>query len=273
MNIFNTRIIAALALAALTPPATALAEAEPQVIDIPLSRPGEPVSLDVSIVSARIEVIGEDREDAQVEVSVTDSQRQIITPSGPKAIPSAAYSLEVEEEDNHIEVDVDWRANRVNLVARIPRRADLDLSTVNNGELLVSNISGNLVLDNTNGPITARNISGSVIADSVNATIDVSFDRIAGESPMSFNSVNGDIILGLPADAGAQLHIDGSQGEISSDFEVEVLPSQPQVRRKEGQNGVEVQVESIIVADVNGGGPVIRLKTLHGDIDIRRAGD
>ena len=46
-----------------------------------------------------------------------------------------------------------------------------NLHTVNDGEIIVSNLIGNLELYNTNGPITARNISGSVIAESVNDTI------------------------------------------------------------------------------------------------------
>ena len=40
----------------------AFAQNQPQVINIPLTRPGETVNLDISILSARIEVIGEDRE-------------------------------------------------------------------------------------------------------------------------------------------------------------------------------------------------------------------
>jgi hypothetical protein len=35
---------------------------------------------------------------------------------------------------------------------------------------------------------------------------------------------------------------------------------------------VSVRLENTIVANVNGGGPVIRLKTLSGDINIRKAG-
>ncbi|MGD9020362.1 MAG: hypothetical protein PVF46_01075, partial [Lysobacterales bacterium] len=153
----------------------AFAQAEPQVINVPLSRPGEPIELDISILSARIEVIGEDREDAVFEVTVEESTRKIVTPSGTRSLTAAAYSLEVEEKDNHIEVNTDWRAKKVSVVARIPRRADLELSTVNDGEIIVSNVTGSLVLENVNGPITASHINGSVIAEAVNRDIDVSF--------------------------------------------------------------------------------------------------
>lgn len=244
-----------------------------QVINVPLSRPGEAMQLDISILSARIEVLGEDREDVQFEVSAGNGGRKIITPSGTQSLKSAGFAFEVSEDDNRVDLDTDWRTNQVNVVARIPHRADLELSTVNDGEIFVRDVRGSLVLQNTNGPITASGINGSVIAESVNDDIDVSFSGIASDSAMSFSSVNGDLQIGLPEDAGVRLHIDSAKGEILSDFEVVVAPSEPTITREVDKNGgVEISVESVIIADVNGGGTVIKLKTLNGDISIRNAG-
>lgn len=249
------------------------AQGLPQIINIPLSNPGEPMTLDISILSARIEVIGEDREDAEFEITVDPGDRKIVTPSGTQALPGGAYSLEVDEDDNRISVHTDWRTNNVYIVARIPRRADLELATRIDGEIIVSNVTGNMQLENTSGPITATNISGSVIADAVNDTIDVSFVSIDTSNAMSLHSINGDLIFGLPADAGAQFHLDSAQGEIFSDFEVEVQASEPVIERRDDRGGVEVRIENAIVVNVNGGGPVVQLKTLNGDIQIRRAGN
>ena len=256
---------------ALSITSLALAQSEPQVINIPLTRPGDPISLEISMLSARIEVVGEDREDASFEISVLEGTRKIITPSGTQSLKTSAYSIEVEERDNHIEVDTDWRANKVHVLARVPRNADLELSTVNDGEIIVNNINGKLVLNNVNGPITATNISGSVIAESVNDNIEVSFTTIAADQAMSFSSVNGDLNIGLPDKTGAQLHIDTAEGEIISDFEVEVLPSKPVMSREDGRHGVEVHVESVITANINGGGVVMKLKTLNGNINITKS--
>lgn len=264
----NTGMLLALTFFA----AQAFAQIQPQVINIPLSRPGEPIELDISILSARIEVIGEEREDAVFEVTVGEGTRKIITPSGTQSLPAAAFSLEVEEKDNRISVDTDWRAKKVNLVARVPRQANMALSTVNDGEIIVSNITGKLVLENVNGPITATNINGSVIAEAINEDINVSLTGVDTSEAMSFSSVNGSLNIGLPADAGVELHIDSSEGEIYSDFEVEVRPTKPEVFREEGSRGVEVRVKSVIVADINGGGTVIKLKTLNGDINLTRSG-
>jgi hypothetical protein len=266
MKIFTLR--ATLALTLIMSVAPALAQTDPQIINIPLSRPGEPITLEINILSAHIEVIGEDREDAMFEISIEDGERKIVTPSGTMSLGNAGYAIEVDEDDNDISLDVGWRDNKVTVVARIPSQADLDLSTLNNGAIIVTNVSGNLELSNVNGPITASGISGSIIAESVNDTIDLSFVSIDDVNTTSLESMNGDLNLHIPANMGAQIQLDASQGKIISDFEVDVQPSTPTIERNEDDGGVEVRVESVIIANINGGGPVIRMKSMNGDIHI-----
>lgn len=249
---------------------TAFAQVEPQVINVPLSRPGEPVKLNIDIISAHIEVIGEAREDAQFEVSVIEGTRKIITPSGTKNLSVGAYNVEIEERDNRISLDTDWRANSVKVVARIPSRADLDLETVNDGSIEVSNITGSLHLSNVNGPISARGISGSVIAETVNDDITVLFNQVDSDAVMSMHSMNGNLTLGLPDGTGAELHIDSAEGQITSAFEVDVVPSEPVVTRENNRGGVEVKVESVIIAKIAGGGTVFKMKTLNGNIRLEK---
>jgi len=268
MRTFTLRATVALALFLGFAPA--LAQIDAQLISIPLSRPGEPIKLEIGILSARIEVIGEDREDALFEVTIAEGQRKIVTPSGTQTLTNAGYSLEIDEHENSITFDTDWRQNKVSVVARIPRRADLDLSTIENGEIIVTNISGNLELSNVNGPITASGISGSVIADSVNDFIDLSFVAIDDANASSLETVNGNLTVRLPAKMGVQIHLDTSQGEIFSDFEVDVQTSNPTVIRNDNDNGSEVRIESVIIANINGGGSIIRMNTLNGDINIRK---
>lgn len=260
---------AAFALTLLSLVAPVLAQ-QPQVIDVPLSRPGDPIRLEIGIQSARIEVIGEDRDNATFEVTVADGNRKIVTPSGTHALKGGGYSLEVEEDDNEITLDMDWRVNKVTVIARVPRHADVELQTINDGQIIVSNLIGNLELYNTNGPITARNISGSVIAESVNDTIDIGFTSLDPDNASSMESINGDLILGLPEGVGVTTHLDTSGGEIYSDFEVDVQPAEHVIERDEDDDRTSIYIESVIVAKINGGGPIVRMKSLQGDINIRK---
>lgn len=268
MKLLSTRV--ALVLALFVAAAPALAQQSPQIINIPLSRPGEPISLDIDIQSAHIEVIGEDRIDVEFQITIQSTERKIITPSGTQSVTAGGYALEVDEHDNEISLDTDWRDNKVTVVARVPTRADLSLSTLNDGVIIVTNITGNLELENINGPITATGISGSVIAESINETIDVSFVAIDDVNATSLETMNGDLNLRLPASASVQVHLDIADGDIYSDFEVDVQATRPTIERDESRGGVEVRIESIIIVNINGGGPVVRLKSMSGDINIRK---
>jgi hypothetical protein len=254
-------------------PAAAPAQVQPETITIPLSRPGDPISMTIDILSAHIEVIGEERKDVALTVTLSSGRRKIITPSGPKMLAGGGSGLEISERDNRVSIESEAPpTNRIAIVARVPRRAALNLSTVNEGEIIVRDIVGDLELENINGPITATNITGSVIAESVNNPIAVGLAGVAAGGATSLSSLNGDITLTLPANAKAELHLDTSRGEIVSDFELDVKPSKPRIERNESRGGVSVRMEDVIVATVNGGGPVIRVKTLNGAIKIGKSG-
>ncbi|HKQ16874.1 MAG TPA: hypothetical protein VJT80_25885 [Steroidobacteraceae bacterium] len=255
-------------------PATAAAPAQvqPETITIPLSRPGEPISMSIDILSARMEVIGEERKDVALTVTLSGGRRKIVTPSGAKMLSGGGAGLEISERDNRVSIESDAPPSPITIVARVPRRAQLNLSTTNDGEITVRDIVGDLELENINGPITATNITGSVIAESVNNPIAVGLAGVAAGGATSLSSLNGDITLTLPASAKAELHLDTSRGEIVSDFELDVKPSKPRVERNETRGGVSVRMEDVIVATVNGGGPVIRVKTLNGTIKIAKSG-
>jgi hypothetical protein len=279
MNIVNSFTRAALTLAMLLGAAGALGQdqgaapapvGQPETITIPLSRPGEPMSMHIDIISARIEVIGEERKDVSLAVTLSGGRRKIVTPSGAKTLAGGGAGLEINERDNRVSIESEGPPNRIAIVARVPRRTKLDLSTVNDGEIIVRDIVGDLQMENVNGPITATNINGTVIAESVNSPIVVGLAAVAPGGATSVSSLNGDITLTLPANVKTELHLDSGRGEVSSDFELDVKPAKPLIERNERRGGVSVKMENVIVATVNGGGPVIRIKTYNGDIKLSK---
>jgi hypothetical protein len=247
------------------------AQSPAQTITVPLTRPTEPMSLNIELLSARIEVIGEERKDAQLSITMLSGERKIKTPSGMKALTGGAGVLEVEEDDNVVSIGSEMPSVRAAIVARVPRRANLTLSTVQDGEIIVRDVTGTLQLENVNGPITATNINGAVIAESVNNAISVGFAAINASEATALSTLNGNITLTLPAKAGVELRLDSAEGQIDSAFELDLKPGKPAIVRNEERNGMSVRVEDVVVATVNGGGPLIKLKTLNGDIRIEKS--
>ena len=166
-------------------------QVQPETIAVPLSRPGEPISMSIDLLSARIEVIGEERKDVSLTVTLSGGRRKIVTPSGSRTLSGGGGGLEISERDNRVSIESDGPPDRMGIVVRVPRRAQLNLSTVNDGEIIVRDIVGDVELENVNGPITATNINGSVIAESVNAPIVVGLAAVAPGGATSVSSLNG----------------------------------------------------------------------------------
>src|SRR5215207_3074299 len=146
MNTANRFIIrTAIALAAVLGTAVAFGQAQspppapaqtqPETINIPLSRPGEPISMEIDILSARMQVIGEERKDVSLTVTLSGGRRKIVMPSGAKMLSGGGAGLEISERDNRVSVESNAPPSPIAIVARVPRRASLTLSTVNDGEI------------------------------------------------------------------------------------------------------------------------------------------
>ena len=88
---------------------------------------------------------------------------------------------------------------------------------------------------------------------------------------MSFTSFNGDVDVSLPANLAADLFVVSQQGDVFTDFEVEVQQDPAQVQRNADAGGryrVRMQRENRYA--IGGGGRNIQLRTFNGDVMIRK---
>jgi hypothetical protein len=189
---------------------------------------------------------------------------------GLRRIGGGGMDLEVTENNNNIKVESDSWNHRLNLEIEVPYGVDMEVNTYNDGDLMVSNVQGELALTNYNGEITALNISGSVVASTYNGEIKVTFDKVTEGTPMSYSTFNGDIDLTFPATIKASLKMKTEQGEIFTGFDFKIMSSGP-VQKKDTQSGIfKVIIDDWKRGDINGGGPDITLKNYNGDIIIRK---
>ena len=89
---------------------------------------------------------------------------------------------------------------------------------------------------------------------------------------MAFTSVNGNVDVTLPANTKANLKLRTTNGDIYTDFDVQI--SSPQLRSLDsvprGHHGL-VDFERAITGTINGGGPDFELRTVNGNLFIRTA--
>ena len=151
----------------------------------------------------------------------------------------------------------------------------MHLSAVNDGNIEVENVNGDLEVDCTNGYVKLMGISGSAVAHALNEDLTATFVKVNPQKPMSFSSLNGKIDVTFPSDVKANLYLKSDQGEIYSDFDLKVLTEDvsPSVRKEDNKGGkgkFRVSVEKATRGTINGGGQEIQLTNFNGDIYIRK---
>ncbi len=258
---------------------------------VPLSNPNQRGKLKAHVHFGSITIKGSPRKDVLVKYKAVErdqkqSNEDQLKPLSPlnmkgsekssgnrqglKRVTGGALDLEVTENDNVVQIGSNSFSNGMDLEIEVPLDFDLNVSSFNEGTMFVSNVSGELELTNHNDDITAENISGSVLATSFNGAIKISFNKVKEGVPMSFSTFNGDIDVTFPTTLKATFKMKTEQGEVLSDFDLNMIKEAP-VQRKETSGGTyKVVIDGSIRAQVNGGGPEFSMKNHNGDIIIRK---
>lgn len=272
-NLFRPARVPALA-AVLTALVAAGSPALAEELAIPLSRPGQPVELEASGLTASFTVEGYDGQQVLVDVVASEhGERRSgkAPPPGMRRLSGAGLGVEAEEKDNKVQVEVEGHeAQRVRI--RVPRNTSVHVGTVNGGQIEVSGVSGQHEIENVNGGIKVTDVAGTVVAHTTNGNVKVTLTRIEAGKPMSFVSFNGNVDVTFPPGLSADLTLRSDNGDVFTDFDVEVQKSA--ATRTESRSGgrYRVSLDKSMKAKVGGGGAEITLRTFNGDIYLRKRG-
>jgi len=242
---------------------------------VPLSDPAKRGKLKAHLNSGSINVKGTARKDVLVKYTSNEEKKEDADQShdraGMRRIGGGGLDLEVTETDNIVKIESKSWHHGVDLEIEVPSGFDLDISTYNDGDLLVTGIQGEMELNNYNGEITALNISGSAVATTFNGGIKITFDKVSENKPMSFTTFNGDVDLTFPSTIKASFKMKTEQGDIFTDFDMAVKSSGPVQKKDNKAGGVyRVTIDEWKRGDVNGGGPEISMKNYNGNLKVRK---
>jgi DUF4097 and DUF4098 domain-containing protein YvlB len=242
-------------------------------VTVPLSDPGRPGLVDVSLVQGSITVRGTNRKDVLVIARPeTDrpSRRSDPDATGMRRIPQTA-GFRITEDANRIKVASDSPNRSITFEIEAPARTNLKVSTVNGGEILIENIEGELTVSNTNGGITLNNVAGTVTAGTTNGSVRASLTRVAADKSMAFTSLNGAVDVTLPSNTRANLRMRSDNGDVYSDFDVQLAASAPVVQENRSGNGrYRISRNRSVVGAINGGGPEFELRTFNSNVYVRK---
>jgi len=242
---------------------------------VTLSDPSRPARVKASLINGGITVKVHDGKDIIVEAHLRgreDSEDE--DRPGPKRLAIATTGLNVEEENNEVNIGTDALMRTIDLVIQVPVHTSLHLRAINNGDIVVSGVDGELDVDDVNGSVTLNNIAGSAVAHALNGKLIASFTRV-NQKPMAFSSLNGDIDVTFPADLKANVSLRSDNGDVFSDFDVNMTPQSSQPVVEDGRNHggkYKVKIDKTVRGSINGGGPELQFTNFNGQIYIRKAG-
>jgi DUF4097 and DUF4098 domain-containing protein YvlB len=151
---------------------------------------------------------------------------------------------------------------------RVPRDAGVDLSTVNDGDIVVDGVRGGFEVANVNGAIRLSGLRGSGKVHTVNGKIEARFDA-APLAATSFKTVNGEIEATFPANLAADVETKTMHGEIYTDFDVQPIARDAVAETSRDGRRYTFRRPSAAIR-IGAGGPTYSFETLNGDILIRK---
>ncbi|QIX60066.1 DUF4097 domain-containing protein [Hymenobacter sp. BT18] len=242
---------------------------------VALSSPGKPGTLHLKLVGGGIKVVGYAGKEVIIEVATRGGRRESAAnenASGMRRISQASgLDVTAQERDNQVYVKTQSWQNPVDFVIKVPRQFSLKLATVQNGDIVVDNVEGELEISNVNGSIRLNDVAGSAVLNTVNGEVIADFKQITAGAPMAFSTINGKVDVTLPARANVSVKLKSDHGDIYSDFDLSVDSSPSKVTRTAKDGTYRVAQDTWTYGKINSGGPEFMMKTLNGDIYIRRA--
>ena len=171
--------------------------------------------------------------------------------------------VDVDKYDNkdwiHIETKYPTftsNSGSVDYTIQAPSSAILEDIELVNGNLMITGITGYLSLGTVNGSITATGAAESAWIETVNGGINLSFEKMNKGQSVDLESVNGAILLRIPAKANAQVDAGTINGTLSNEFDLPVEKGKWVGSSMEGRCG--------------SGGARISLETVNGNIDVKK---
>jgi hypothetical protein len=264
-----------LAVAMLTAAGVKAQSSDKPELVIPLTEPGKPYKLNVGLVSGSITCTSYEGKTINVEVQTQSGEKKASTngPDGMRRI-SGANNADVNATVKNNEVTIGSSGGRRNnLIIKIPQGdVTLKLSTVNDGDITVTNVDGAIEINNVNGAIKMSGISGSVVATTVNGGVKVGFKTIDPKAPMAFSSLNGSVDVTFPASLKANVKMRSDRGDLFTDFDVTTEQRKPAVITdgKASSGMYSLKIDDWVYGKIGGGGPEVMMKTMNGNIYVRK---
>lgn len=167
------------------------------------------------------------------------------------------------EGDSNCRLPYDYT---LDFTIKVPRSVNLMLSTVNDGDVMVENMTAGLHVENINGAITLKNISREAYATTINGDVEIDYSENPSK-PCRFYTLNGNINALFQPGLAANIAFKSFHGEFYTD--AKTLESLPAELKKEPGNKVTKYIVNGNRFKIGTGGPLLDFETFNGNVYLK----
>ena len=226
-------------------------------------------TIEFYISNSDVVIEGHDSDD--IIIRNTDYEAPPERAKGLKALYNSAkdntgIGLSVEEENGTVRI-ISASRNNGDFRLMIPNRVRLLLEQVNwgGGDFELSNLQGEVEIKSKTSDMTLENVTGPIIANSTSGDLEIDLASLSQAGPTSISLVSGFIDITMPSSSKANLYLSSISGEVYSDLDIQLRGG-----NDKGNNMPRIAGGREIEGTLNGGGIEMRLKTISGDIYLRK---
>ena len=185
-----------------------------------------------------------------------------------------------EKSGNHFHSgrnwDYQWNANckgcnegvdyKMDFVIKVPAILNLDVSTINDGNINVEAVNGIVFASNVNGSIRLQELMSESAASTINGDLDIVYAR----NPIRdcrFYSLNGDINAWFQKGLAASMSFESFNGAFFTNID-RLEPMPVKVEKTQAREGVKYKVNGNRY-QIGSGGAYLEFETFNGNVYLK----
>ncbi len=182
-----------------------------------------------------------------------------LSASGPE---NTGIGLSITQDGNTIKLaGAHNEANNADYYLYLPKNLKLKVNynSWQAGDVSIQGMAGEIEAKSQVGDLVFEDITGPIVAHTLSSDLEVIFNEIASTSPTSLSSTSGDIDVTMPENTKGTFKMSTISGGVYTAFDFDF--GDAKLNQIGGQNAT---------GKLNGGGVEVTLKTISGNVYIRK---
>lgn len=182
-----------------------------------------------------------------------------LSSSGPE---NTGIGLSIAQDGNRITIaGTNRESDQSEYKILLPKDLNLkvDYGTWNTGDLIIKKMAGEVEAKAFSSDLELHDVTGPIIAHTLSSDLIVTMTQLSQNSPSSLTSTSGDIELTIPETTKGTFKMSTTSGGIYTDLDFDL--GDEKIQRIGGMNAK---------GKLNGGGVEMSLRSVSGDVYVRR---